>query len=122
MPMMPVATQNSGKLLIESAYAPIPQPAMLMSAPAMNPVRRPTRPIQSDIGIAASAEPSTYVVAPNVASAFVCASEKPTRPFIAINPDELMSSSAWQQASKKMSRRDVCTRRSARAGRGQKAV
>ena len=64
--------------------------------------------IHSDIGIAASAEPSTYVVAPNVASVFVSASENPTRPFIEIRPDALISSSAWQLARRKMSRRDVC--------------
>jgi len=47
----------------------------LIAAPVMNPARRPTLAIQSDIGIVASAEPSTYVVTPNVASALVCASE-----------------------------------------------
>jgi hypothetical protein len=56
---MPVATQNSRKLWMASASRPIPQPTMLTSAPVMNPVRRPTRAIQSDIGIVASAEPST---------------------------------------------------------------
>ena len=57
--MMPVATQNSGKLFHWSARAATRQPATLMIAPAMNPARRPTLPIQSDIGIVASAEPST---------------------------------------------------------------
>ena len=38
-------------------------------------------------------------------------SENPTRPFIEIRPDELVSSSAWQQASRKMSRREVCKER-----------
>jgi hypothetical protein len=32
---------------------------MLMSAPAMNPVRRPTRAIHSDAGIVAAAKPRT---------------------------------------------------------------
>ena len=45
---------------------------------------------------------------PNVASALWLASENPTSPFIEISPDALASSSAWQQASRKMSRRDVC--------------
>ena len=58
-----------------SATAPKKQPAMLMSAPVMKPGRRPTRAIHSDIGIVASAEPSTYVVAPNVAYVLVGASE-----------------------------------------------
>ena len=39
----------------------------------------------------------------------VFASENPTRPFIEIRPDALVSSSAWQQARRKMSRREVCT-------------
>ena len=73
--MMPVAAQKSAKLWIASAHAPMMQPPTLINAPAMNPARRPARAIHSDIGIVASAEPSTYVVAPNVASAFVCASE-----------------------------------------------
>ena len=34
-------------------------PPMLMSAPAMKPRRRPTLAIHRDIGIVASAEPST---------------------------------------------------------------
>src|SRR5882672_952435 len=109
MPMMPVATQNSGKLLACNAATPTRQPAMLIVAPVMNPARRPVRPIHSDIGIVASAEPSTYVVAPNVANVFAGASEKPIRPFIEIRPDALISSNAWQQASRKMSRRDVFT-------------
>ena len=36
----------------------------------MNPARRPTFAIQSDSGIVDTAEPSTYVVTPSVASAF----------------------------------------------------
>src|SRR5690242_12212204 len=83
------------------------QPTILMTAPVMKPVRRPTLPIQIDIGIAASADPSTYVVAPNVASALDCASENPMRPFIEISPAAFASSSAWQHASKKMLRREV---------------
>jgi len=106
--MMQVATQNSGKLWIRNATAATTQPTMFTAAPAMNPARRPTRPIHSDIGIVASADPSTYVVAPNVASDLFSASENPTSPFIEISPEALASSSAWQQASRKMSRRDVC--------------
>src|SRR6476469_6282185 len=43
------------------------------------------------------------------------------RPFIEMSPDALMSSSAWQQASRKMSRREVCTSgRGAARGRARK--
>ena len=117
MPMMPVATQNIGKLCHCNATAPTMQPTTLIAAPVMNPVRRPTLAIHSAIGIAASADPSTYVVAPIVASDLFCASENPTRPFIEIRPDALVSSSAWQQARRKMSRREVCT-----GMRGRKAA
>ncbi len=41
----------------------------------MKPRRRPTRPIHSDIGIVASADPSTYVVAPSVAIVLTSTSE-----------------------------------------------
>jgi hypothetical protein len=47
------------------------------------------------------AEPSTYVVAPSVATAFASTSEYPTRPFIVMSPSALVSSSAWQHASRK---------------------
>ena len=57
--MIPVAMQNSGKLRSDSAYAAMQHPTTLISAPVMKPARRPTRPIQSDIGIVATAEPST---------------------------------------------------------------
>src|SRR3954447_4556560 len=107
--MTPVATQNSGKLRNCSASAPTMHPTMLIEAPAMNPARRPTFAIHSAIGIAASAEPSTYVVAPSVASDLLCASANPTSPFIEISPDAFVSNSAWQQARRKMSRREVCT-------------
>ena len=99
MPMIAVATQNSTKLCCHNAIAASAQPPTLTSAPAMKPVRRPTRAIHSDAGIVASAEPSTYVVAPSVASALVSVSEKPTSADIAISPAALVSSSAWQQAS-----------------------
>ena len=77
---------------------------MLISAAAMKPLRRPTRAIHSDSGIVDNAEPSTYVVTPSVASALCSVSEKPTSPLIVIRPAALVSSSAWQQASRKMSR------------------
>ncbi len=70
----------------------------------MKPARRATRAIHSDAGIVATAEPRTYVVTPSVASAFVPARSKPTRPFIVMRPAAFVSSSAWQQASRKMSR------------------
>ena len=108
-PMMQVAKQKSGKLRHCSASVPMMQPTMLIAAPVMNPRRRPTFPIHSAIGIAATADPSTYVVAPKVASDLFCASANPTSPFIEISPDALVSNSAWQQARRKISRREVCT-------------
>ncbi len=56
------------------ASAASAQPPTLISAPAMNPMRRPTFAIHSDAGIVAAADPSTYEVTPSVASAFVSAS------------------------------------------------
>jgi hypothetical protein len=70
-----VARQYSTKLRSHSASTAMPQPRMLMSAPVMKPRRRPTFAIHSDIGIVATAEPSTYVVAPSVATALASTSE-----------------------------------------------
>ena len=57
--MTAVATQYSAKLASHSATTASAQPPMLISAPVMNPRRRPTLAIHSDIGIVDSAEPST---------------------------------------------------------------
>ncbi len=73
--MTAVATQYSAKLASHSATTASAQPPMLISAPVMNPRRRPTLAIHSDIGIVDRAEPSTYVVAPSVAIVLVSTSE-----------------------------------------------
>ena len=67
---------------------------MATAEPVMKPRRRPTFAIHSAAGIAATAEPSTKVVTPAVASALFAASAYPTRPFIAINAELLTSSNA----------------------------
>ena len=58
-PMIAVATQYSAKLPSHNAYAPIAQPTMLIIAPVMKPVRRPTLAIQRENGSVETAEPST---------------------------------------------------------------
>jgi hypothetical protein len=85
----------------------MPQPPTLMSAPVMKPRRRPTLAIHSDIGIVATADPSTYVVAPSVATALASTSEYPTSPFIVMSLAASVKSSAWQQASRKTLRYEV---------------
>ncbi len=85
--MTPVATQKSAKLPACNAQRSgdaaddVDARAGHESRAAADP------PIHSDTGIVASADPSTYVVTPSVASVFVCASENPTSPFIEINAD-----------------------------------
>ena len=80
---------------------------MLMNAPAMKPRRRPTLAIHSDIGIVDSADPSTYVVAPSVATVLKSTSEYPIRAFIEIRAAALVNSSAWHNARRKMLRYEV---------------
>ena len=74
MPITAVATQYRPKLARLIARAAIRHPKTLMTAPIMKPLRLPMRAISSDAGIVATADPSTYVVTPSVASAFVSAS------------------------------------------------
>ena len=57
--MIDVARQYSGKLCSHTAVAASTEPQRPMTEPVMKPRRRPTRPIQSDAGIVASADPST---------------------------------------------------------------
>ena len=59
MPTTAVARQYSTKLPRNKAAAASMQPPMLITAPVMNPRRRPTFAIHSDIGIVESADPST---------------------------------------------------------------
>jgi hypothetical protein len=93
-PMIAVPRQNSAKLDSASASAQVALPATATNDPVMKPRRRPTLAIQSEAGIAATAEPSTNVVAPAVANALFPASAYPTRPFIAISAELLTSSNA----------------------------
>ncbi len=97
--------QSRTKLADAIAKAATEAPTRPNAMPVRNPLRRPTRLIHIDAGNAEIAMPITYAVCGSVESVLSGASAKPASEPMEISVTALVSSSAWQHASRKVLRR-----------------